>query len=107
MNCVVCEGELKFVSSVICKACLEKIASFDGSEYAPFGRRTKSYAVVNLILAIRSQAILDDELKEFEEFWIVGEPWKTLWELMKRAQEEYRTQLNELGMEGKVYEVSS
>lgn len=105
MNCVVCEGELKRIGVVICKACLEKIANFDEVGYAPFGKKTKSYAMVNLILAIRNQAVLDDRLGEFEACWIESEPWKTLWELMKRTQEEYRTQLNEL--EEKVYEVSS
>lgn len=99
-RCPICEGLLEESlyqnGDQICRVCRVRLKQYEDVEYAATGRKTTLQAHVDLILAIRQQAMLDDELEIWERFWVATEPWPRIWELLQTAVKQKRMIRNDL-----------
>jgi reverse gyrase len=100
-RCPVCEGfleETRFQNgSPICRICKTRLRE-EEINYGLSERYTIRQAYTNLIIAIREQAEEDGELDEWQEFWLHGEPWSHVWELLQTTIEQTEIQADAYSM---------
>jgi hypothetical protein len=82
-KCVICEGLLneKFFTggSFVCDTCAHRLQSREEIKYSEQDRHTVFQAYVNLLLAIREQAIDDGKYEDWEAYWLDTNPWPFIW----------------------------
>lgn len=107
-RCIICEGLLKdsefAEDSPVCRLCVTRLYTEYDIEFSPPERKTPKEALVNLVLAIKSQAEKDEEigystkydkklggpLASWKHNWLESSPWKQLWALMKFVENATR-----------------
>lgn len=98
-KCLVCEGTLPESSfrndASVCSVCMERLRRGREVEYGLPRRRTWKQAVTDLIVAVRSRAVEDDEaggggrfLGDFNRYWVESEPWASIWRTLKDVEQE-------------------
>jgi len=95
-RCPVCEGLLAESlfqgNSETCQVCETRLKRDGEVNYVDSGKRkTIRQSYTNLMLAIKQQAMLDGALEEWQEFWLMVEPWPQIWKLLG-------TTMNQIGM---------
>lgn len=90
--CITCEGLLDEGhfdrDSPICKLCAERLRKEYNVAYSPPVRSTIREAYLALVEAIRYQSVLDNDLEEFEMYWVESEPWGMLWDILKEMEDK-------------------
>lgn len=88
--CVKCQAEKSekaFHPGVgICKSCLSRMQ--DDVDFVESHGVTKEEAFVNLVQAIREQAIVDDRLEDFEEYWVRDPRMQMIWSLLRESERQ-------------------
>ena len=64
----------------MCKLCTKK-AREGGTRYER-ERKSALQAHLDLVGAIRRQAVTDGALDSWEDYWL-SEPWKTIWDVLR------------------------
>ena len=86
-RCVLCQTDKhprRFaVKSPICRNCVREIEDKYHIEYTPPEEVSSIEAQIKLIGAIRDQAVEDEELADWEDYWLREPDWKMVWELLK------------------------
>ncbi len=67
----------------MCRNCVRDVEVKYKVEYSPPERVTGLEAQIKLIGAIRDQAIDDEELADWESYWLREPDWKMVWDLLK------------------------
>ncbi len=103
-RCITCEGILEdhqfSGDSPICRMCVTRLNEEYNVEFSPPQRQTRKEAMVNLILAIKSQAEHDEDIHKWTTddnkiggpmaawrlHWVEPPPWEQLWRIMLEEQ---------------------
>ena len=87
--CIICEGVLPVSDytdgSPICKSCVSRLVDNYGVDYHPPEKRSKLMSWLNLILAIREQAEMDNEIEDFEEGWLYATPFNQIFGMVRES----------------------
>ena len=99
-RCIICEGILETNQfsgdSPICRMCVTRLNDEYNVEYSPPQRQTRKEAMVNLILAVKDQALHDESIGKltsedqshggpmasWRKNWVDSSPWDQLWSIM-------------------------
>ena len=91
-RCITCEGLLPDsnfpANGPMCKACITRLQKVFHVDYAPPERKTIKEAYVSLIEAIREQAIKDDAVSEWRDYWVHSSTWSRVWGMLQYTQEQ-------------------
>lgn len=87
--CIICEVSQKDIEfpdfGPICRNCVAYLVKSYGVEYASPKRQSRLESHLALLLAIRRQAELDDDLGSFERNWLYRSPWNQILNSVKDA----------------------
>lgn len=91
-RCPVCEGLLRESlfkpGSDVCRVCQTRLKeNEEGAGFLQARRKTVRQAHIELLLAIYERAVNDDDIATWRSFWMVEEPWPTVWRLLQEAKD--------------------
>ena len=88
-QCKTCDGLLpdsQFpAGSPVCSSCIARLQALYNVEYSIPHRSTIRDAYISLLLAVRSQAIKDDALDDWESYWLRSPRLAQVWEFIREA----------------------
>ncbi len=97
MQCALCEvdqDDNQFAEySPICRDCVEHTVKLCKVEYSVPVENGRTSSCILLIQAIRDQAVEDDLLKDFEEYWIYSPPWDLIISIVRRSIYEKKNEV--------------
>lgn len=87
--CIICETlreDSQFPDyGPICCGCVACLVKSYGVDYSPPKRLSRMDSYLALLLAIRKQSELDEELEVFEKNWLCSSPWNQIFNAVQDA----------------------
>ncbi len=96
MRCIIC-GKQKTNShfshnTPVCNECIDTLETVYNVPYAPPERISTNEAYVRLFLAIKQQAVADDQISDWEAYWMKEPKWRLVWILLHDTANTFRVQ---------------